>query len=150
MTETIIHSGAVPVPYSAPVAKPATGQKSWALGFLAWIPIPLISLLIAAVAMLAVYPSTKRRQQPVATENARRAANWALTFLTIIVLSFATMVTIAVSVPDANSGGFFPIGYGLFGLVVVPIAHTIITISGTVIAGKGQVFRNWFSIPYLR
>ena len=140
----------VPPTSTAPVAKPVTGQKSWALGFLAWIPIPGVGFLIAAIAMLAVYPATKRKQLPIATENARRAANWALTMLTLIALSFATMITIAVVVPGSNTGGFFPIGYGVFGFGIVVIAHLIITIAGTIVAGKGRVFKNWFSIPYLR
>lgn len=51
-------------------------MKSWALGFLAYIPFPLVSVLIAAIVMVCVYPSTRRKGVPLATQNARIAANW--------------------------------------------------------------------------
>ncbi|MBC9935257.1 MULTISPECIES: DUF4870 domain-containing protein [unclassified Leucobacter] len=131
------------------VQQPPTGRKSWALGFLAYIPAPLVGIVIAGIVMAAVYPSTKRRGIPLATENARIAANWGLTVLSVVVLLGLYVLTLAVGFPETKSAGFFPIGFAVLGYVVLAIAHAVVTIAGTVISGT-RVFRNPLAIPFLR
>lgn len=126
-----------------------TGRKSWALGFLAYIPVPFIGILVAGIVMAAVYPSTKRKGIPLATENARIAANWGLTMFSVVVLLGLYVLTLAVGFPETKTAGFFPIGFAVIGYFVLAIAHVIVTIAGTVISGT-RVFRNPLSIPFLR
>ena len=40
---------------------PPTGAASYALGFLAFIGIPFLSILVAGIVMAAVYPSAKEK-----------------------------------------------------------------------------------------
>ncbi|MEO6533534.1 MAG: hypothetical protein ABIO06_08155 [Pseudolysinimonas sp.] len=125
-----------------------TGRTSWALGFLAWIPVPFLGMIVAAVAMVAVYPSVKRKQVPAAAENARRAANWGLTLLTVLVACGIYVLVLALAFPETHQG-FFPIGLAVIVFAALSVVHAVVTIAGTVIAGK-RVFRNRLAIPYLR
>lgn len=139
----------VSTPYAAPLARVPTGQRSWALGFIAWVPIPMVSLIVTAIIMVAVRPSAMRTGQPVAMENARRAANWGLTVLA----SFAVMalfVLVIVLTWQGPREGFFPIGLPVIGFYLLAIAHAVMTIAGTVKAGRGQVLRIPLAIPFIR
>lgn len=135
-------------PY-APATTNPTGRTSWMLGFLAYIPIPFLGLVIAAVAMLAANGSAKRTGQPVAMENGRRAANWGITVLLVMALCGLYVLFLAIAVPDARSAGFFPIGLSVVVILLLAVAHVVVTIAGTVIAGRGRVFRAP-AIPFLR
>src|SRR3982750_318482 len=108
-----------------------TGRVSWALGFLAWIPVPFVGMIAAIVAMLAVYPSVKRKQVSAAAENARGAANWALTLLTVLVACALYVIVLAIGFPDTHQG-FFPIGAAVIVYGVLAIVHAVVTIAGTV------------------
>lgn len=131
------------------IQRPPTGRKSWVLGFLAYIPVPFVGILVAAIVMAAVYPSTRRKGVALATENARNAANWGLTVLSVVVLLGLYVLTLAVGFPETRTAGFFPIGFAVIGYILLVIAHVIVTIAGTVISGT-RVFRNPLSIPFLR
>ncbi|MFT4213924.1 MAG: DUF4870 domain-containing protein [Microbacterium sp.] len=133
-------------------APPPTGCKSWALGFLACIPIPWLNTLVAGIVMAAVYPSTRRKGVPVATENARIAANWGLTYILGMVLCIVYMVATGVIAPQSvrAGAGFLPIGWGVIAYMVFWVVHLVVTIMGTVIAAHGRVFRNALAIPFIR
>jgi uncharacterized Tic20 family protein len=135
------------VVYPAYTPPPPTGRFSWALGFLAYIPIPYLSLVIAAIVMWATYPSRSRHPSALVRDNARNAANWAITMLIIFVLC-VTYIFVMMASPENRAGGFFPIGWGVIGFLGLGIAHLIVTIAGTVIGGT-RVFRGP-GIPFLR
>lgn len=135
-------------PY-APVPTNPSGRTSWMLGFLAYIPIPVLGMVIAAIAMLAANGSAKRTGQPVAVENGRRAENWGITVLVVMALCGLYVLFLAIAVPDARSAGFFPIGLSVVVILLLAVAHVVVTIAGTVIAGRGRVFRAP-AIPFLR
>ncbi len=142
-------------PYGSPgvplyVARPATGALSWALGFLAYIPIPFLSIMVAGIVMAAVYPGTVRKQpQSLAAANARSAANWGLTLITVMLAIIIAFVVLMATLAD-RTVGFFPIGSPLLVYVALCVAHLVVTIVGTVTASRGSVFRNPIAIPYLR
>ena len=143
-------------PYPAQSTSPAphyatpapTGRMSWALGFLAWIPMPFVGMIVAIVAMIAAYPSAKRKHVLAAAENARGAANWALTLLTVLIACGVYVVVLAVGFPETHQG-FFPIGAAVIVYALLVILHLVVTIAGTVISGT-RVFRNRLAIPYIR
>ena len=135
-----------PIPEYAVVAP--TGRLSWALGFLAYIPIPFVSLLIAAVAIMITSASRRRSPNPLVRGNATNAANWALTMFVVVGLS-VVYFAITVSVPEFRSSGFFPIGAVVIVLLVLAVAHLVVTIAGTVVAAT-RVYRAPIAIPFLR
>lgn len=136
-----------PPDYSTYTPPPATGRFSWALGFLAYIPIPYVSLLIAAIAMWATYPGRSRHPSALVRDNARNAANWAITVLLVFVLCI--VYTIVMAIPEENrTGGFLPIGGGIIAFLALSVVHLIVTIAGTVI-GATRVVRGP-GIPFLR
>lgn len=135
-------------PGYAPAPSAPTGASSWALGFLAFIPFPLVSLLAAAVVMVSMYPSARRTGVAVAAENGRRAANWGLTIITYYVLS-AIYMPVA-SMLTSNAPGFFPVGWPVVGYLVLCLLHLIVVIRGMVKARRGEVFRNALGIPFIR
>ncbi|RLP84770.1 hypothetical protein D9V34_01885 [Mycetocola lacteus] len=126
-----------------------TGRISWALGLLAFAPIPVLNIVAAVVGMFAAYSPDENRGNQVAADNARNAANWALTVVTVGVLAGAYLWIVSSSSPEAQDG-FFPLGLGFLLLPVIYITHLVVSICGTVIAGKNRVFRNRLAIPYLR
>lgn len=126
---------------------PQTGRFSWALGFLAYIPIPYVSLTIAAIAMWATYPARSRHPSALVRDNARNAANWGMTVLLVIVLCIVYTIVMALS-EENRTAGFFPIGGGIIAFLALSVVHLIVTIAGTVI-GATRVFRGP-GIPFLR
>ncbi|MDQ0648622.1 putative Tic20 family protein [Microbacterium natoriense] len=118
------------------------------MGFLAFIPIPVFSVLVAGIVMACVYPSARKKGMPVATENARRAANWGLTIVAYFVLSAVYMIGMSF-LPEGRTG-FLPTGWPIIGFVALAAIHLTVTIMGMVAARKGIVFRNVLAIPFIR
>ena len=132
------------------VAGLPTGRYAWAVGFLAWIPIPFVGLLLAALVMAVVYRTGRLKGSALCTENTRRAANWGLTVLTISLMRVVYFIAVANLVPGATQAGFFPLGAVVIVYIVVVLAHTVIAIAGTVVAGRGRAFNPRIAIPFLR
>ncbi len=135
-----------PIP-GYPVAAP-TGRLSWALGFLAYIPIPFVSLLIAAVAIMATAPARRRSVHPLVRGNATQAANWALTIFVVFALC-VVYFAVTVSIEELRTAGFFPVGAVVIVLGVLALAHLVVTVAGT-IASATRVYRAPIAIPFLR
>jgi uncharacterized Tic20 family protein len=139
--------------YGAPARSQATGRIAWGLGFLAYIPIPIIGQLIGAIAMIATYPSLRRKGE-VAQGNGRNAANWGITYivLTIVLLGGALIAVLAGQQQGEPLPGWAVgiagtlAGLWIFGL---NIAHVILLIIGLVKAGSGQVFECRLALPFI-
>lgn len=134
--------------YQQPLAPPATGALSYGLGFLAYIPIPYLSLVIAGIVMASVYPSQKKKGE-LAAENARIAANWGLSLILYVVLD-VLFFAIMLATMGENSTGFFPIGIPVVIFFALGIAHLVVIIMGLVVANKRTVLRNRIAIPFMR
>ena len=144
-----------PGPGTAPGGPARTGTVAWALGVLAFIPIPVVGLLAAAITQVVV----GLRQRPhggLAAVNGVRAANWGLTQLCWPVLMAITMVIGTLTGTPSGTGGiiFTPVMntlaltmLGLFFLV--GLLEAIYAIVGTVLASKGRRVRLPV-IPFLR
>ena len=139
---------AAPGSYSPPPAAPATGALPYGLGFLAYIPLPYLSLIIAGIVMASVYPSQKRKGG-LAAENARQAANWGLSLIVYMVLDFTFFIILLVTRPEENTG-FFPVGIPVLLVLATGLAHLIVSIMGLVAANKHTVLRNRIAIPFIR
>lgn len=126
------------------------GRRAWAMGFWAWIPLPFFGMIIGAVCLAPVYRTGRLQGSALCTENSRRAANWGLTMLTVMVLCAAYMIAIGNLAPASLRDGFFPIGAGLIVYFALALAHTVVTIAGTVVAGRGKVFNPRIAIPFIR
>lgn len=139
-----------PGAYGYPQPKPSTGTLSWALGFLIFIGIPFLSGIVSAVVMASVYGSVARKGD-VARQNARSAANWALTYLTVsIVLLIIHVIVLVQFAGEEGMTGFFPLGIPFTVYCAVSILHVVLVIVGTVKASGGKVLRVPFAIPYIR
>ena len=138
-------SAGQPYPANPPQTR---GVVSWAMGFISLF-FPLVGLVIGAVVMASLYPATARRGIPVATGNARSAANWGLTVLTVLVLTALYVIVLATFFPSTRQG-FLPVGWSVIIVAVLSLVHLIVTIAGTVIGSSGRVFRCPIAIPYIR
>lgn len=135
-----------PTPVPEPRSSARTGQLSWAMGFLACLPIPIVNTLVAGVVMMCVYPATAHKGPPQAAENARNAANWGLT----VVVGTVAIVAYMLAMAHANLiHGFLPLGWGVIGYVALCISHLSVTIAGTARSGR-RVFRSVVAIPLFR
>ncbi|WP_440712553.1 DUF4870 domain-containing protein [Gordonia sp. FQ] len=142
---------AMPAGYRPP---PPNGTVAWALGFLAYIPIPFFNVLIAGVAQV-IAGRKQRKHGGLAAENGRRAANWGLTQLTWAVLMGVVVLLTQLTGTPRESGGVQPppvldaimtgfiISYFVLGAI-----QLVYAITGTVKAGRGQLV--WLpAIPFL-
>lgn len=130
--------------YAQPLAytpRPPTGARSYALGFLAYFPVPVVGLLIAGIVMISVYPGTKRIGG-LAEQNGRRAANWGITLIASIIAMILLIVVVALLKGDAAVPGL--------AYIAIAITHVVVIIMGTVKANAGKVFDNALAIPFLR
>lgn len=138
-----------PGAYGYPV-KPSTGTLSWALGFLIFIGIPFLSGIVSGVVMASVYRSVASKGE-IARQNARSAANWALTYLTVsTALIILHIIVLFAFARNEGVSGFFPLGIPITLYFAVSILHVVLVIVGTVKASGGKVMRVPFAIPYIR
>lgn len=145
-----------PVDAFAPSTVPPPGFKgtgAWALGFLAYIPIPFFAQFLTGLIMAGVYPTHKKRGE-IARANGRNAANWGLTYsvLTVVFIGLAILFAALIT-----NGGSTTASGGVTSLPLIPIGlwmllnlvHVVVTIVGTVKASKGEVFRFPLAIRFI-
>lgn len=143
----------LPVGPAGPVSRVrSTGGEwwglSWALGFLAYA-FPFVGAIAAGISMASVYRTVARRGV-IAEENARSAANWGLTFLlATIVLPSTQLILFAVVKPSSDELNSPLIAPFVIYLLIAAL-HAVLTITGTVRASTGRVFRVPFAIPFIR
>lgn len=140
------------VPYSVPPPG-SRGTAAWALGFLAYVPFPVVAQIMTGLIMAGVYPTHKRRG-PVAHANARNAANWGLTYSTLTVvlvllaIVFVAFITNGGSTTAPESVAALPL-IPLLLWMLVSLVHVVVTIIGTVKASRGTVFRFPLAIRFI-
>lgn len=131
-------------------ARPRTGTVAWALGFLIFIPIPILGTVAAGIAMPAMFGSASKGSD-VARANARSAANWGLTYLLASVVLLITHIVLVISLGGSEGmRGFYPIGIAITLYFAISILHIVLTIMGTVRAAQGKVLKVPFAIPYIK
>lgn len=132
------------------------GTVAWAVGFLAYVPIPFLGLIIAGVTQLIV-GLAQRKHGGLAADNGLRAANWGLTQLCWPVLMVLTMVLgLLTGSPSPSGDGvtFHPVmnslAFTMIGLfLLVAVLEAVYAIVGTVLASRGRRVRLPV-IPFLR
>ena len=132
---------------SSAVPTPARGILPYALGFLAFIPAPVISVIIAGIVMVAVFPAQNKKGGIVA-ENSRRAANWGLTIIAAMLLILASLAVLGLIFPGRR--GFFPMGIPILLYVIFAVTHVSVCIMGIIKAHAGEAFDNRLAIPFLK
>lgn len=137
-------------PVTRPHFAPATprGAVSYGLGFLAYLPAPFFSMIIAGLVMAAVYPSQKRHGG-IAAENGRRAANWGLTIVGLMILIAGSFVWLSIA-GQTESAFARAAGIPLACYLVLSVVHVVIILIGLVRANRSQVFDNPLAIRFLR
>lgn len=124
------------------------GTVAWALGFLAYFPVPFLGLILAGVVQLVV-GLAQRTHGGLAAVNGVRAANWGLTQLCWPVLMAVTLgIAVLTGSPSPSGDGvrFLPameilvlIVLGLY--FVVGLLQLVYAIVGTVQASRGHRVR---------
>ncbi|MFI8777902.1 hypothetical protein ACIGH6_12570 [Brachybacterium paraconglomeratum] len=135
-------SAAGPVPSYAAVRPEPRGTIAWALGFLAYVPIPFVNVLVAGITQLVV-GLRQRRHGGLAAENGVRAANWGLTQLCWPVLMAVSLAVGALTGEHSETGvRFAPVMEAVVVAVVIlyfvlGLMQLIYAIVGTVQASRG-------------
>jgi uncharacterized Tic20 family protein len=123
-----------------------SGAMYYALGFIAFLPVPVLGLLIAAIVMVSTYRSSQR-QGGLAAENGRRAANWGLTVIAVMVVVVLWIVVLGL----LSDGGPWAAPYAPITLFfALGTTHTVVVIIGIVRANAGGVFNNKLALNLLR
>lgn len=136
------------------VGNPPSGTVAWAMGFLAYIPIPFVGSIITGFVMMLV-GNAQRAKGETARLNGRNAANWGFTYLvaTVVLVGAAVLVLSTSAGADGRvTGAPSAIAFTLLAVWIFPlqILHLVLTIMGTIKASRGTVFANKFAIPLLR
>jgi uncharacterized Tic20 family protein len=141
-----IHPPGAYVPYGY---TPPSGRTFWSLLFL-WF-IPWVGLVVVPIVMLVQRSRTKQSPLPIVRENARWAANWALSYtlysIVLILLIIVIAVPTAASSYSGDPSGVTVIPFLL--LVAVGVYCLVTMIRGTVIADR-RVHRPALAIPFFR
>ena len=131
-------------PDFAPVTARATA--SYGLGFLAYLPVPVISMVAAAIVMIALYPG-QRRNGGVASENGRRAANWGITVLaSVFVLTAGLAAALLTTEPTTRIAMLLT----ALGYVLLSTVHAVVVTIGVIFTMRGRIFPNPIAIPFIR
>ena len=148
---------AAPMSAAAPPGPPRNGTIAWALGFLAYIPVPFLGLVVAGITQLVVGLG-QRKHGGLAAVNGVRAANWGLTQLCWpLLLAISMTIGVLTGSPSPSGGGgivFTPVMNGVVFTVLglyflVAVMEVVYAIVGTVKASKGLEVRLPV-IPFLR
>lgn len=141
-------------PYGYP---PISGRRYWALLFLVYIPY--VGAIVAAIVGIVQRSSAMRSPHPIVRENARWAANWALSYVLYLIVLFVLLITIGVGTARPRSydeygysDGGDPSGWiAVPGLLIIGIGiYCLVTlIRGTVISER-VVHRPALAIPFFR
>lgn len=126
-----------------------TGTLPYLLGILGLLPLPILSQLIAGIAMAAVYPS-QRGRSPVAAENARRAANWGLTVIVVTLGAIGLVLALQGLFGSGDAEQDVWVLWPFLVVVALGTAHLVVVVVGLVHTAQGKVFRNPLAIPFLR
>lgn len=136
----------MPRPHFAPATP--RGAVSYGLGFLAYLPAPFFSMIIAGLVMAALYPSQKRHGG-IAAENGRRAANWGLTVVGLMILIAGSFVWLSIA-GQTESSLARAAGIPLACYFVLSIVHVVVILIGFLRANRSRVFYNPLAINFLR
>jgi len=120
----------------------ATGRTPYLLGLLAWLPVPIVSAVVAGLAMVLAYPR-QRRLSPLAAENARAAANWGATYALGTLVSFALTVATGLLLTQGDPDGegpAWPVAFAV-PILVLGVMHLVIIIRGLRRTDRGEVYR---------
>ena len=127
-----------------PQASVRNGTIAWALGFLAYLPIPVVGLLVAAITQVIV-GLRQRRHGGLAAVNGIRAANWGLTQLCWpVLMAIIIVLGVLTGTPSASGGVTFTpvmntLAFTMLGLFfLVALLQAVYAIVGTVMASKGR------------
>ena len=133
-------------PHFAPAT--ARGAVPYGLGFLAYLPAPFFSMIVAGLVMAAVYPSQKRHGG-IAAENGRRAANWGLTVIAAMILIAGSFVWLSIA-GQTESRFARAAGIPLACYFVLSVMHVVVILIGFLRANRSRVFYNPLAINFLR
>lgn len=130
-----------PPPPTAPVERPPAATVAWGLGLLGLIFLPFVNLLVSGIVMTVV-GLHQSRAGGLARVNGRRAADWGLTVLVIIVPCIALWVT-ALTI---RAEGFFPWGISVIVWGLLGVLNLVFSIIGLAQAAGGRRVR----VPAIR
>lgn len=134
---------------------PPSGRRFWGLQFLVYVPY--VGAIVAVIVSLVQRYATRQSPFPIVRENARWAANWALSFLLYVIASYALIVIVGFSTStssydsygsyDSSPSGW--IGIPVLLLLGIGVYSLVTTIRGCVVSDR-NVHRPALAIPFFR
>lgn len=129
--------GMVPPGYVAP-RTPGTGTVPWLLGLLVFAVVPIVSSVIASVAMI-IAGLASRKTPGLGRYNGAKAADWGLTYLlATVLLCGGHIVLLYVFAREEPVSDFFPLGIPITAWVLISVFHVGYCIYAGVRAGQGH------------
>lgn len=117
--------------------------------------IPYVGFLVAPIVAIVLCSTERRNPFPLVRENARWAANWALTVLTWQAASIVLIIVgviVGVTQEELTGNGDVGLAFVIPGFLlffIAGVAHLVVAIMGTAQANS-RVFNLRLAIPYIR
>jgi uncharacterized Tic20 family protein len=138
------HAAPAPTPTGA---TPPNGKRFWRLLLLFLIPV--LGFVVTPIVAVAQRAQTRRSPHELVRENARWAANWALSFVLYVIVLCALMYVIAVVSTGADGTTSPLLTVPWFVLAAVGIYCLVTLTRGELIADR-RVHRPALAIPFFR
>lgn len=133
---------------------PVTGAIAWWIGFLYLVPVPIVSQIVAWIATVVTHVRL-RPAGGLAAEVSRQAANWQLTFATVLVggaLLLVLPTALISALADDPEAVAVMVGLAAWfaAAAIVGVATIVHMVLGGTKAGRGEVHRPWGSIAFFK
>ncbi|MDQ0646821.1 putative Tic20 family protein [Microbacterium natoriense] len=133
-----------------------SGRKFWGLQFLVFVPY--VGALVTVIVSLVQRSSARRSPLPIVRENARWAANWALSFLLYVIVSYALIVIVGIATSissyEESYGAYRSAPSGWIGIPVLLLlgigVYCLVTMIRGCVVSDRAVHRPVLALPFLR
>lgn len=134
---------------------PPSGRKFWGMQFLVYIPY--VGAIVTVIVSLVQRSTARRSPFPIVRENARWAANWALSFLLYVIVSYALIVIVGVSTSRSAYDSYDSYDSGPSGWIGIPVVlvfgigiYCLVTMIRGCVVSDRAVHRPALAIPFFR
>jgi len=134
---------------------PPSGRRFWGMQFLVYIPY--VGAIVTVIVSLVQRSTARRSPFPIVRENARWAANWALSFLLYVIVSYALIVIVGVSTSRSSYDSYDSYDSGPSGWIGIPVVlvfgigiYCLVTMIRGCVVSDRAVHRPALAIPFFR
>ncbi|NYD85945.1 DUF4870 domain-containing protein [Cellulomonas oligotrophica] len=125
------------------------GSPAWWCGLVTLLCIPVLSNVVAVVAVLVYRSAARERLTPTGAEVVRRAANWQLSLLLYVTVLITVHVVVLAS-GAVEGASFLPFGLVILTALGLLVYNAVLCVLGAARASTGRLVAVPLALPLLR